>query len=93
HSVEEVRQIIGADRLIYQDLNDLIDSAREGNPNIERFDCSVFDGGYVTGGIDEAYLNKLENRRSDQAKKTSSRSNIEVMDDTSVDMTGVKEDA
>lgn len=93
HSVEEVRQIIGADRLIYQDLNDLIDSAREGNPSIERFDCSVFDGGYVTGGIDEAYLSKLENRRSDQAKKTSSRSNIEVMDDTSVDMTGVKEDA
>jgi amidophosphoribosyltransferase len=93
HSVEEVRQIIGADRLIYQDLNDLIDAAREGNPHIERFDCSVFDGGYVTGGIDDAYLSRLENSRSDQAKKTSSRSNIEVMDDTSVDMTGVKEDA
>jgi amidophosphoribosyltransferase len=93
HTVEEVRQIIGADRLIYQDLNDLIDAAREGNPHIERFDCSVFDGGYVTGGIDEAYLSKLENSRSDQAKKSSSRSNIEVMDDTSVDMTGVKEDA
>lgn len=93
HSVEEVRQIIGADRLIYQDLNDLIDAAREGNPHIERFDCSVFDGGYVTGGIDDAYLSKLENNRNDQAKKTSSRSNIEVMDDTSVDMTGVKEDA
>ncbi|GAC1376450.1 MAG: hypothetical protein NVS3B3_15420 [Aquirhabdus sp.] len=93
HSVEEVRQIIGADRLIYQNLNDLIDAAREGNPSIEQFDCSVFDGNYVTGGIDDAYLSKLENRRNDQAKKTSNRSNIEVMDDTSVDMTGVKEDA
>jgi amidophosphoribosyltransferase len=93
HSVEEVRQIIGADRLIYQDLNDLIDAAREGNPHIKRFDCSVFDGAYVTGGIDDAYLGKLENHRNDQAKATSNRSNIEVMDDTSVDMTGVKEDA
>lgn len=93
HSVEEVRQIIGADRLIYQDLNDLIDAAREGNPNIERFDCSVFDGAYVTGGIDDAYLSKLENHRNDRAKATINRSNIEVMDDTSVDMTGVKEDA
>jgi len=92
HSVEEVRQIIGADRLIYQDLNDLIDTAREGNPNIQQFDCSVFDGNYVTGGIDAEYLSKLENRRNDQAKK-GKRSNIEVMDDTSVDMTGVKEDA
>ncbi|MDE2419590.1 MAG: amidophosphoribosyltransferase [Gammaproteobacteria bacterium] len=92
HSVEEVRQIIGADRLIYQDLNDLIDTAREGNPSIQQFDCSVFDGNYVTGGIDAEYLSKLENRRNDQAKK-GKRSNIEVMDDTSVDMTGVKEDA
>ena len=93
HTVEEVRKIIGADRLIYQDLHDLIDAAREGNPDIERFDCSVFDGGYVTGGIDESYLNKLEGRRNDQAKKDSKGGNVEVIDDTSVDMTGVKEEA
>jgi amidophosphoribosyltransferase len=93
HTVEEVRKIIGADRLIYQDLHDLIDAAREGNPHIERFDCSVFDGGYVTGGIDEAYLSKLENRRNDQAKKDHKTGHVEVIDDTSVDMTGVKEEA
>ena len=92
HTVEEVRQIIGADRLIYQDLQDLIDAAREGNPEIEQFDCAVFDGKYVTGDIDEAYLLRLENRRNDQAKNNKPQ-NIEVIGDTSVDMTGVKSEA
>lgn len=69
HSEEEVCAIIGADRLIYQDLDDLVAAAREGNPKIERFDCSVFDGDYVTGDIDEAYLDALQSSRSDAAKK------------------------
>lgn len=69
HSEEEVCAIIGADRLIYQDLDDLVAAAREGNPKIERFDCSVFDGDYVTGDIDEAYLEALQSARSDAAKK------------------------
>jgi amidophosphoribosyltransferase len=61
--------MIGADGLIYQDLDDLIAAAREGNPHIERFDCSVFNGDYVTGDIDEAYLDKLQTARNDAAKK------------------------
>ncbi|CBL45217.1 Glutamine amidotransferase, class-II:phosphoribosyltransferase [gamma proteobacterium HdN1] len=69
---EEVQQIIGADRLIYQDLDDLIACARGGNPEITRFDCSVFDGKYATGDIDEAYLKRLENRRSEGAKEKKS---------------------
>jgi amidophosphoribosyltransferase len=69
HTVEEVCKIIGADRLIYQDLDDLIAAAKEGNPQIERFDCSVFNGEYVTGDIDEAYLEALQAARSDAAKK------------------------
>ena len=44
HTTEEICELIGADGLIYQDLSDLIASAREGNPEIEQFDCSVFDG-------------------------------------------------
>ena len=67
--VETVRQAIGADRLIYQDLNDLIDACREGNPEIAAFDTSVFDGNYVTGDIDQAYLDNLEVSRNDVAKK------------------------
>jgi amidophosphoribosyltransferase len=66
---QEVCDMIGADRLIYQDLDDLIAAAREGNPHIERFDCSVFNGEYVTGDIDDAYLDALQTARSDAAKK------------------------
>ncbi|OZG73656.1 amidophosphoribosyltransferase [Hahella sp. CCB-MM4] len=67
-TVEEVRSLIGADWLIYQDLEDLVECAREGNANIEKFDCSVFDGKYVTGDITEAYLQRLELLRSDSNK-------------------------
>lgn len=79
---EEVGQLIGADKLIYQDLQDLIDSCQEGNPKITRFDTSVFDKSYVTGDIDEAYLERLEENRNDLAKK--SAKNI----DSSSNMTG-----
>ena len=64
-SEEEVRRLIGADRLIYQDLPDLIEAAREGNPRITRFDASCFDGCYVTGDVDAEYLARVEHHRND----------------------------
>ena len=45
--VDEIRQIIGADGLIFQDLNDLIDAVRAENPDIQQFECSVFNA-YMT---------------------------------------------
>ena len=66
---EEVCTLIGADRLIFQNLDDLIAAAQEGNPHIDGFDCSVFNGEYVTGDIDEPYLVALEASRNDAAKK------------------------
>lgn len=66
---EEIAREIGADLLIYQDLEALVESAREGNPAVEQFECSVFDGEYVTGDVDEAYLAELARRRSDAAKQ------------------------
>ena len=65
---DEVEKLIGADWLIYQDLDDLIASAAEGNPDIEQYECSVFNGEYITGDVDEVYLKRLENLRSDAAK-------------------------
>ncbi|WP_110654988.1 amidophosphoribosyltransferase [Salinicola halimionae] len=64
----EVGELIGADRLIYQDLDDLKAACREVNPALDDFDCSVFDGNYVTGDVDEAYLAALEAARNDAAK-------------------------
>ena len=66
----EVEELIGADWLVYQDLDDLIAAAAEGNPIISRYECSVFDGEYITGDVDEMYLKRLENIRNDAAKQS-----------------------
>ena len=68
-SEAQVGGIINADWLIYQRIEDLIESAREGNPAIEQFDCSVFDGRYVTGDIDRTYLDHLSAIRNDAMKQ------------------------
>ncbi len=65
---QEVEAQIGADWLIYQDLEDLIAAAAEGNPDLQHFECSVFNGEYITGDVDEMYLKRLELTRNDAAK-------------------------
>ena len=65
---EEVAKEIGADRLIYQDINDLIESISVGNKDLKKFDCSVFDGKYITGE-EENYFTELEVRRNDAKKQ------------------------
>ena len=67
-TVDQVAEAIGADWLVYQNLEDLIDCAREGNPSIERFETCVFDGSYPTGGIDGAYLEHLVATRGEVAR-------------------------
>ena len=64
---EEVAQAIGADWLIYQDLEDLIASAQEGNPSIKQFEISIFNGKYPTP-ISKEYLQDLEAARQDSNK-------------------------
>jgi amidophosphoribosyltransferase len=66
---EEICAEIGADALIYQDLDALRESIAKSNPHMTEFDCSCFDGKYVTGDIDAAYLNRIESARSDMNKK------------------------
>jgi amidophosphoribosyltransferase len=67
-STEEVAEAIGADLVIFQTLPDLLSSVRQFNPSINTFDCSVFTGEYITGGVDQAYLANLENLRADNIK-------------------------
>ena len=78
---EEVREAIGADRLIYQDLDDLIEAVRKGNPNIKHFDTSCFSKEYITGDIDDVYLDKIEALRNDnaQAERNSGKLIIEML--------------
>ena len=68
-STEEVCKEIGADWLIYQELDDLVAASSEGNPDVTEFDCAVFTGRYVTGNVDEAYLTRIDAARNDDAKK------------------------
>lgn len=65
---EEVCEEIGADWLVYQDLEDLIESTCGEYAHIDSFECSVFTGEYITGDVDQCYLDKLDSRRNDAAK-------------------------
>jgi amidophosphoribosyltransferase len=67
-SHDEIANAIGADWLIYQSLDDLIESVKEGNPGIEEFETSIFTGHYITP-LGETYLSDLEISRQDQAKQ------------------------
>jgi amidophosphoribosyltransferase len=62
---EQIREEIGADWLVYQDLEDLIAAAKYGNPRVAQFDSSVFNGEYVTGDVTTEYLNGVQKRRND----------------------------
>lgn len=65
---QSICQQIGADELIFQTIDDLVGAVGCGNPDIEVFEASVFTGQYVTGDIDQNYLDYLESLRSDDAK-------------------------
>jgi amidophosphoribosyltransferase len=65
---EEVQELIGADWLVYQDLEDLVQCSLEGNPDADGFDCSVFDGNYITGDVDQNYLDWVDSLRNDEAQ-------------------------
>jgi amidophosphoribosyltransferase len=77
---EQICQEIGADALIYQDLDALVEGVKLGNPHIKNFDCSCFDGKYVTGDINEAYLNNIETARGDMSKKQKPTNSSTQMD-------------
>ncbi len=66
----EICDLIGADWMVFQDLEDLVDSVREGvDTEFDGFECSVFNSVYVTGDIDNQYLARIEKARNDSAKQ------------------------
>jgi amidophosphoribosyltransferase len=72
-------QELGADALIYQDIDDLVAAIE--HESVKRFDTACFDGHYVTGGINQQYLSGLEKRRND-ATRTGSHQ-VEATEDES----------
>lgn len=77
---DEVAEVIGADKVIYQDLDDLVQAVRKRNPLLTDFDTSVFDGRYVTGDIDDAYFSNVEQLRSDSAKAKRGSKKADIID-------------
>jgi len=76
-----VAEKIGADRVFYQELEALEASVKILNPNIQGFDCSVFNGIYLTGDIDEQYHARNDALRSDdQKKKKNEAANADIID-------------
>jgi len=67
-SEEAIARAIGADGLLFQDMEALIAAARRGNPAVTRFDTSCFTGEYVTGDVSAEYLEQLGRHRADGAK-------------------------
>ena len=62
-------KFIGADKLFYQNLDDLISSVKGDNSSIQKFDASCFDGQYVTEDVTQDYLKELDNVRNDASKQ------------------------
>ncbi|MDX1812150.1 MAG: phosphoribosyltransferase family protein, partial [Gammaproteobacteria bacterium] len=78
---KQIADAIGADWLIYQDLDDLIDAVmHRKNTGIQRFDASCFNGEYVTGDINAEYFASLEKRRSDKAKANKAAGDNDIID-------------
>jgi len=77
----EISKLIGADKLFYQDLEDLISAVKDKNSPVKTFDSSCFDGNYVTGNVSEEYLIELDNLRNNVAKN---KDNMDAHDDVMV---------
>ncbi len=78
---DEVRDLIGADWLVYQDLDDLVLACQHDDARVSEFDTSCFSGTYVTGDVTAEYLERLRSERSDAAKarRRVAQSNLKVV--------------
>jgi amidophosphoribosyltransferase len=77
-SEDEVAREIGADALVYQDLEELKDAVRRANPRLGSFETSCFDGVYITGDITSDYLRAIEIRRD--ARRDTAEDEIAQLD-------------
>jgi amidophosphoribosyltransferase len=74
-TVEEIRQIIGCDALIYQDVDAMKTAIGKLNPAVKNFDASCFDGVYVTGDINNDDVKRINENRvgTEESEEDTSR--------------------
>lgn len=78
--LEDICELIGADKLIFQDLKDLVAAVGKGNKDIKAFETSVFNGSYITNDIDHSYLEKLDAMRNNETKEQSDKEADSILD-------------
>lgn len=74
----EVGIAIGADKIFFQDLEDLIEAVQKGNPKIQHFDTSCFNQEYITGDVNTTYLQKINSLRNDEAQMQKNPENFTI---------------
>ena len=75
-TIEEIRQVIGCDALIYQDVDAMKQAVGKINAKVDGFEASCFDGVYITGDISDdevTALNEGRNRSGDEEEEDTSR--------------------
>ncbi|GLX85702.1 amidophosphoribosyltransferase [Thalassotalea loyana] len=78
--LDDICQLIGADKLIYQSIEDLTAAVGFANPEVKHFESSVFTGQYITNDIDQGYLEKLDAARNDESKEQTDKNAESVID-------------
>lgn len=78
--LDDICNLIGADKLIYQSIEDLVSAVGKANPDIRVFETSVFDGNYITNDINQDYLEKLDAARNNESKETSDKNAESIID-------------
>ena len=66
--------------MIFQDLNDLIEAVRAENPDIQQFECSVFQRRQRPKDVDQGYLDFLDTLRNDDAKAVQRQNEVENLE-------------
>ena len=78
--LDDICEMIGADKLIYQSIDDLVEAVGKANPEVTRFETSVFNGEYITNDIDQVYLEKLDAKRNNESKELSDKNADSIID-------------
>ncbi len=78
--LDDICEMIGADKLIYQSIEDLEAAVSKANPEIKRFETSVFNGEYITNDINQDYLEQLDAKRNNQTKELSDKNDESIID-------------
>jgi amidophosphoribosyltransferase len=78
--LDDICQLIGADKVIFQSIEDLEAAVSIANPDIKRFETSVFNGQYITNDIDQSYLEKLDAMRNNEVKEKSDKNADSIID-------------